>query len=389
MRQYLLLLIICLAGNTPYAQKLLQGKITSQDGKPVAAASVYLSNTSVGTVSREDGSFTISPFPEGRYDLVVSALGYETYSSFINAAELPNYLSIVLKPKVKEMDGVTIVPFIKDGWKEWGQFFMQNLIGETPNADDCKLLNKEVVRFRMYKKENMLEAVANEPLIIQNKALGYTLSYDLTLFQFSFGPGFCTYMGYPLFTEMQSSNAKTITKWQRNRRDAYEGSVMHFMRSVYQNKVIENGFELRHILRRKEKTKQGFYKQLPAMLINIPLNGDSIAFSIDSATVQLQFNDYLQVMYPAKKNPKAYINYLSGKLFAKSGNLSTKLPITSEIYAPQSGEGVQVLYNGHYYYSNNLVALQYWAWSEKLSNLLPLDYGNPVPTNAQLAYKPQ
>ncbi len=394
-----LLLYIALFCATPLlAQKTLRGKLLSTaDRKPVAAASVYLSNTSTGTVSKEDGSFAISPFPEGRYDLVVSALGYEIYTATINAAELPTDLQILLKPKVKEMAGVTVIPFIKDGWAEWGPFFMDNLIGATPNAEDCQLMNKEAVRFRLHQKKNMLEAVTSEPLVIQNKALGYTLTYDMEVFEFRFGPGLCTYLGYPLFTEMQTADAEKREQWKRNRQAAYEGSIMHFMRSVYQNKLAENGFELRRVLRPKKKTSLGYYTQMPAMLLNIPLSGDSIAYSIDSATVQLQFNDYLQVVYPAKKLPKLYVRYGNERMSDRpslkgnvrsSSRLSTNMPLTSEIYANVPSEGVQVLYNGHYYFSTNLVSMQYWAWSEKLSNLLPLDYGNPQPSNAQMVYKP-
>lgn len=395
-----LLLYIALFCTMPsLAQKTLRGKLLSAlDRKPIASASVYLSNTSTGTVSKTDGSFAISPFPEGKYDLVVSALGYDIYTATINAAELPTDLQILLKPKVKEMAGVTLIPFIKNGWDEWGQFFMENLIGATPNAEDCQLMNKEAVRFRLHQKKNMLEAITSEPLVIQNKALGYTLTYDMEVFEFRFGPGLCTYLGYPLFTEMQTDDTEKREQWKRNRQAAYEGSMMHFMRSLYQNKLAENGFELRRVLRRKMKNSRGFYTQMPATLIDVPLNGDSLAYSIDSATVQLQFNDYLQVVYPAKKLPPSYVRYSNERISDRpsvkgnvrtSSRLSTKMPLTAEIYANVPSEGVQVLYNGHYYFSTNLVSMQYWAWSEKLSNLLPLDYGNPQPSNAQVAYKPQ
>lgn len=402
-----LLLSLCLLTSiVSQAQKALWGKLLSADNnQPIPNASVYLSNTSIGVMSKEDGSFSINPFPEGRYDLVVSRVGYITYSQTINAATLPNELVITLKPKVVNLEEVVVAPFIKDGWKEWGDFFMEHLIGKTPNAEKCKLLNKEVVRFRLKKNPGRLEAVASEPLIIENKALGYTLTYDLGLFEYQLNAGLCTYQGYPLFTEMEAPNTETAEKWQRNREEAYRGSIMHFMRSLYRNQLQEEGFELKHVLRRKRKLKNGFFERLPAMLINVPLTGDSIAYSIDSATVQLLFNDYLQVTYPDKKTPKSYINYLSsrqqnpfeginGMPFSDLYKLpsekpSTKQPITSELTSPNTGEGVQVLYNGHYYFSPNLIAMQYWAWSEKLSNLLPLDYGNPQPSNAEINYKPQ
>ena len=103
------------------AQKVLRGKLVASDSKkPVAAASVFLSNTSIGTVSSEDGSFIINSFPEGRYDLVVSILGYETKTIPLNSSTIPGFLEIILTPKVKELDEVIVEPYEKNGWEKWG-----------------------------------------------------------------------------------------------------------------------------------------------------------------------------------------------------------------------------------------------------------------------------
>ncbi|MFK4985418.1 carboxypeptidase-like regulatory domain-containing protein, partial [Klebsiella pneumoniae] len=87
---------------------------------PVNAASIYLSNTSVGTVSKEDGSFQIHSFPSGRYDLVVSILGFETYIVAVQSNKLPDFLEIVLKPKVNDLQEIVVEPYDKNGWEKWG-----------------------------------------------------------------------------------------------------------------------------------------------------------------------------------------------------------------------------------------------------------------------------
>ncbi|MFK5098252.1 carboxypeptidase-like regulatory domain-containing protein, partial [Klebsiella pneumoniae] len=85
------------------SQQILKGRLIAEDTRlPVNAASIYLSNTSAGTISKNDGSFQIHPFPNGRYDLVVSVLGFETYVIAVQSNKLPDFLEIVLKPKVND-----------------------------------------------------------------------------------------------------------------------------------------------------------------------------------------------------------------------------------------------------------------------------------------------
>lgn len=371
------LLIFCFLGIvlSINAQKTLRGKLIASDTKkPIAGASVFLSNTSTGTVSSEDGAFIISSFPEGRYDFVVSILGYETKTIPLNSSTIPNFLEIILIPKVKELAEVIVEPYEKNGWEKWGTFFMDYLIGKTPNALDCKLLNKEVVKFRFKKKENVLRAFADEPLVIRNEALGYELKYDLTLFEFNFKTNIFFYQGYPLFIDLETKRKVKVKRWQQNRQEVYLGSMMHFMRSLYRNKLVEDGFELRKIIRKKEKANRiqlGGINNMNDMdiLVNVPLNGDSIAFAIDSATAGIQFSDYLQVVYPAKKMSDMYSQQNRG--------VRINQPMTAELFMPNPNVSIAVLANGSYFYGKDILASAYWAWSEKLSNLLPLDYKIP------------
>jgi hypothetical protein len=139
------------------AQKVLLGTILSKDSKmPIVSASIFLSNTSIGAISKDNGDFVLQSFPEGRFDLVVSIIGYETYTTTIASNAIPTKLIILLTPKVKELQEVIVTPYEKNGWEKWGEFFMENLIGKTPNATACKLLNQEVVHFRFDKKKNIL-----------------------------------------------------------------------------------------------------------------------------------------------------------------------------------------------------------------------------------------
>jgi hypothetical protein len=390
---------------TGYAQTDLAGRVLATDNKvPVASANVYISNSSIGTVTDEKGQFVIKNFPAGRYDLVVSCIGYETQVVTLSSAQLPPLLTIFLKPKINELQEVIVEPYEKNGWEKWGSFFMENFIGTSAFSRDCKLLNKEVIKFRFSKKNNTLKAIANDRLVIENRALGYVLKYDMTRFEYDFGTRIFLYQGYPLFEEMETKRKGLQKRWAENREDAYYGSVMHFMRSLFRNKLIEQHFEVRKLIKlpdAEKKRVRALYRtqavnaaingtlmadgQLPGLrrdsaayyrkvmnepesmnvLINKILTGDSIAYALDSATVGLEFNDYLQVVYTQKKTPPEYQKMLPRGV--------TSIPITSELFRT-SPNSIMVLASGNYFEGTDLITSGYWAWSEKIANLLPNEY---------------
>ncbi|WP_439506009.1 carboxypeptidase-like regulatory domain-containing protein [Sediminibacterium sp.] len=354
------------------AQKKLIGKVVVSGSQvPISSASVFLSNTSVGTISKEDGSFIIDPLPNGRYDLVVTILGYETYVKEINSNQIPDFLIIPLTFKPTELQEVIVGNYDKNGWDKWGDFFMEMLIGKTPNALDCKLLNKNAVKFRYNKKENILSAFADEPLKIVNNALGFDLSYELLSFEYNYKSRIFFYQGYPLFKEKQPRNNRQKTRWNLNRNETFEGSLMHFMRSIYRNSLQKDGFELRRMIKQKTtNTSITINGQHPTqeidVLIDIPIPGDSIAFAIDSTTAGIQFKDYLQVVYKNKQMSSAYVRETRG--------VQIGAPITARLVMPDSNKVVAVLANGSYFQGKDILTMDYWAWSEKLSNMLPLDF---------------
>lgn len=401
----LLLIGFLLWSLTGFAQTDLGGKVLAADNKvPVASANVYISNSSVGTVTDEKGQFIIRNFPAGRYDLVVSCIGYETQVITLSSAQLPPVLTILLKPKVNELQEVIVEPYEKNGWERWGSFFMENFIGTSAFSRDCKLLNKEVIKFRFSKKNNTLKAIANDRLVIENRALGYVLKYDLTRFEYDFGTRIFLYQGYPLFEEMETKRKGLQKRWAENREDAYYGSVMHFMRSLFRNKLVEQDFEVRKLIKlpdAEKKRVRALYRpqavnaaingtlmvdgQLPGLrrdsaayyrkvmnepesmnvLINTILPGDSIAYALDSATVGLEFNDYLQVVYTKKKTPPEYQKMLPRGV--------TSILLTSELFRT-SANPIMVLASGNYFEGTDLITSGYWAWSEKIANLLPNEY---------------
>jgi hypothetical protein len=392
-----------------FAQQALRGKVIASDSKqPIHLANVFLSNTSIGTVTNAEGIFVLDRFPQGRFDVVISCIGYETYVTTIQYAQLPAFIEVVLKPKVNILQEVVVEPYEKNGWERYGKFFIENFIGTSALAADCKLKNPETIRFRYNKKENILRAFADEPIVLENRALGYILRYDLKVFEYNYGTRIFYFQGYPLFEDIETDRKRLLNRWERNRTEAYYGSMMHFMRSLFRNQLIEEGFEIRKLIKVSEEEKKrvrniynsrtyinsngnivvndsllangnkdsaDYYRKVMrqpekmAVLINQLLPGDSIAFAIDSFTAGLYFDDHLQVTYKYKQVPDEYVR-------TNSLSVQPKTPVVSEIVLPRKN-AIAVLANGSYFEGLDLITSGYWGWWEKLATMLPFDYKPP------------
>ncbi|HEV7329926.1 MAG TPA: carboxypeptidase-like regulatory domain-containing protein [Flavisolibacter sp.] len=397
MRSLFLLLTVLLfqAGK---AQKLLRGVVLdAEKASPVPKASVFLNNMSVGTTANEQGRFELL-IPAGKYELIVSSVGYVTSIQTIAASEVADFVTVKLIPKVPELEAIVIEPYEKNGWEKWGRFFLENFIGTSALAADCRILNKDVIRFRHSKAANKLTAHAMEPLVIENKALGYRLRYQLETFEYNFQNHYILYIGYPFF-ELMEGREKKQKAWQQKRSEIYYGSMMHFMRSIYRNTLPQEGFEVRRMKKipnlEKQRVKEAYKSNVikssttgnRIMVGAVPsdsmdyyetvlrqpdfhdvigkevLVGDSIAFGIDSLTAGLSFPDYLYVRYKNGKVPKEYVQrYPSGA----HAMLSYLQLLNNQLVAIQS--------NGMFYNPIDIISSGYWAWSEKIATMLPFDF---------------
>jgi hypothetical protein len=405
----LFIFLACLTG-TAFAQaQSLKGIVRYADNRsPVVAASVFLANTSIGTVTKENGEFVISNFPDGRYDLVVSFVGYESFTLSVQSNHLPENIEVLLKPKVNELKEVILEPYLKDGWEKWGKFFMENFIGMSAAASDCELQNKGVIKFRLNKKENILTVTAGDRLEIENHFLGYHLKYDLVSFEYNMRTHLLLFQGYPFFQEMDTKRSGLKKKWLANREEAYYGSMMHFMRSLFRNKLVEQQFEVRRLIKvsnaERERVSKihrtllsgmmgsnvnvvvgevyrglnadtaAYYKKVMQnpesmnYLINRVLPGDSIAYAIDSTVAGLNFKDFLQITYKSKDAPFEYYRFTNQQYM--------KAPIVSEI-TRTSPDPVMIWANGTYYETTTIISSGYWGFSEKIAELLPIGYWPP------------
>ena len=105
------------------------------------------------------------------------------------------------------------------------------------------ITNPDDISFTYHKKTNTLTASSDQPLLINNARLGYKITYFLL--DFSHAPGHTFYEGSYFFAEDTSGRKpREIKQILRARDNAYFGSRMHFVRSLWANNLKKEGFGL-------------------------------------------------------------------------------------------------------------------------------------------------
>src|SRR5579871_1256086 len=209
MKQLFIIISTLLFSSAVFSQDKtfpVSGQIIDAKTKlPMQNASVFCQNTTIGTITNAEGKFFMR-LNNGGYDLVISYTGYETKSMRISNGNSGNdSLVIEMSEKDKSMEQVVVAGSteVADGWNKYGQFFIDNFIGTTPNASQCMLENKEVLHFYFFKKRNKLKVKSKDDLVVTNNALGYKIRYQLDSFVYDYTLKVGSYTGYPLFEELK------------------------------------------------------------------------------------------------------------------------------------------------------------------------------------------
>ncbi len=261
----LVLLIIPLA---LVGQNVVSGVVfDSQTGESLPYATVYVNGTTNGTITDRDGHFELRDiaFPS---TIVASFVGYEPQT--LDLSGNPGELTIRLKTN-NELPEVEISGKIN---KEDLKYFKRMLLGDNKWGRHATIKNENVLMF--YRSEpgaievvgrdgikhktdgstQVFNAWASEPLIIDLPLLGYELYLDLERFtveQTSYRTlnsgaqkressdiqGYFYYRSYA--DEKGKLKAKSI---EENRLEVYYNSSQHFLRSLYENRLAENGYVL-------------------------------------------------------------------------------------------------------------------------------------------------
>lgn len=359
--KYLSFLLLFFIAITGHAQQtyVVSGRVTmAESGTPLQGASVFAQNTTIGTATDADGNFKIY-LPGGGYDLVVSFTGRQTESRRVSSEDAKEVLRFSLKEKEKELEEVAVVATneVKDGWEKYGSFFKDNFIGKTANSSLTTIKNPQVLKFIYSKFRDRLKVKAKEPLLVENRALGYLLTYELDSFVYEYKTNTSVYSGFPRFEAMQPADSAEGARWKEARVEAYEGSMLHFMRSLYDKALAEDGFEVRFLAKNNNGSETEIKLTNPYGALNYQKN-DSLHL------VEIRPNSLNVAILNALSKPEtAYTAAYPAE--PKDFQFSFLL------FKP--GETMFIEQNGYFYEQDDIDINGYWNW-KKIADMLPYDY---------------
>ncbi|WP_276089663.1 carboxypeptidase-like regulatory domain-containing protein [Pedobacter sp. JY14-1] len=337
----------------------IEGRVLNEKGEALKSATVFINGSQKITVTDEEGKFKFEKLAIGTFPLVVNMLGYFSYVQEVQLVNKNVVLDVVLKEKTFALDEIVISPDT-DRDKNY-KLFKKSFLGTSKNAKDCKILNDSIIKFGFNKKEGLLKASTDDFLIVENRALGYRIKYLLKTFQFNVATTITIYDGQAVFEELNGTKKEKL-KWQENRKKVYYGSFMHFLRSVYQNTVLKEGFLAHHVF------SSTFYESMQATQLSIdprPVRFDTIVNIVDSAFVSLKFSNGLYVNYEPRKASKIKSDTSpeAENIFLNYGGTSLKLYL-NEALIDEKGS------LGHY---NTFFIEGFWG-EKRLGDQLPFEY---------------
>jgi len=321
----------------------ITGKITDADTRtPLLNVNIFLANTTIGAASGKDGCFLIEFVPPGIYDLVVSMIGYEVKTKQIQIAHSQSYnFNIKLKSKPIEGNLVAVEAPSPKQWKKDLKKFENLFLGESENAQKCKILNPYVLNFAIDPVSKEFVAFSDSTLRVENQSLGYLLK--IVFQKFAYSRIKLVYGLFIQFEELKTNNEKIKTEWSENRLITYQGSFRHFLKSLVKRNLKKDGFELFEATSLQQRKAWEPIRSYETELL---------ATDSTNLVTRFRFDNYLGIEYSGKSN-QVYI---------------PKKAILSRESSFAELDSLGNLFSGY-----DLV--KHWDWAnERIADMLPFDY---------------
>ncbi len=376
MKLYLLFLL--LFSNLLFSQSNFKGYLLDKENNvPLSGANIFIPNTAIATISDANGFFEI-PVSNSTTVILISFVGYETIS--VNIKAVVNFAIardfFLTKSNVNLTEVVVNFKTVKNR-KEALNIFKKFFIGESEIASKVLIQNPHDLDFREEKSADhyRLIALTDKPIVLINEKLGYKISYILLDFEYNLQDKkstiYSSYKGYAQFTDIIKEYNLNEKKVKYNRENAFYGSAMHLVRSIYNRDYENNAFAISKF-RKEPQNENKKYKNyadsihnkivgVQYKILKAKVNADEIVETDQNQKKYLIFTDFLNVIYKDEKEDFKYVtngrhrnNYQSTEIELKD----TKIEIFSD---------------GNYFPDDKMVFYGHMAF-EKMGDMLPFDY---------------
>lgn len=225
--------------------QVLRGKVfDAETEEAIVSATVYLNGTSYGAMTDDNGEFVLTVGKVINTELIVSLMGYKNAIISNPFVEIPPQIYLTRNPKQLE-DIIIASPFSR---KRMMEVFKTHFLGDNEFGKACKIIsNEDDIKLSYDISLKMLAARSDNPIVIENKSLGYTVTFSLMDFRIIYNTAslnkFNTLKSYLFgtcsFKDVSSPQNKKIMK---NRTKAYKESTNNFFKSFVNNTLQENKF---------------------------------------------------------------------------------------------------------------------------------------------------
>jgi len=239
MKSFKLVFILFFIGYLGRAQQLKGRVLDAKTHKAIVFANVYFNGTFRGTTTDTLGYFSLKLIKNQLLPITVSFVGYKS-SKIINY-NTNKLLTIYLKPKVFDLPIVEIKSG-KTRRKQKERIFKREFLGSSLLAKYCIIENMKDIKLVFSKDRKTLFAYAKKPILINNTYLGYNIEYYLDNFYYRRDTVF--FQGSFYFKEKPLLDELAGKRFKEHRLKVYHGSKMHFIRSLYSNKLKAEGFKV-------------------------------------------------------------------------------------------------------------------------------------------------
>jgi hypothetical protein len=344
--------------------------------KPIPFASVYLNNTTIGGIADENGEIEIKKIPFGPHEIVFSSVGYKSATQKINVnRETPIYITVKLGAQ-DVLQEVRVVAKTDLRWQRQYERFKKLFFGNE-HESQCTIINPWVLDFKTY---GNFSAEASEPLKIVNNFLGYNLTFDMKSCVFATSSFLIA--GHAKFQEQETTDLDVKQRWLQNRESVYRGSMAHFFRSVINNNLKDDGYEIYSDMTLGEQINRSAYflRNFGMILTNITFESH-LKQDLGGGMYQIRIPSRLEIHYKKRRAPSnVYVNIAHALSWMEVKNKNLLVNKDGQVQNPKA---LTLMGN----MSQQRVA-DWLPINFKSSDLAPLDPIIPVPYNDALLEKP-
>jgi hypothetical protein len=243
----LLLLVLALVSPLASAQNrgVVVGRVVdAETGKPLEFVNVFLASTTRGTATGENGRYRLTGIGPGVYRLVASRVGYD-----VGVVRIQMVANDTLRQDFRltarqiRSDEVEVLAEGESEWRRTLGLFEEQFLGTDRFADEAEIENPEVLNFRR-DSTGALIASTDSVVRVLNEGLAYRLHIDLGGFSWNDTSKALSYLLYVRFEDVAPMDPDDAKQILRNRKEAYRGSVRHFLHSLATRRIAQEAFKI-------------------------------------------------------------------------------------------------------------------------------------------------